>query len=174
MVYSSQMQEKCQVLVQELQALMIKHQWTLSVAESCTGGYLSSCLTAYPNASHYFQGGVISYSNEVKKNLLKVKEQTLQQFGAVSAEVVVEMTEGLSHLILSNYCLAISGIAGPGGGTPEKPVGTIWAAIKQSDQEVRVFEMRLKGGRREIMMKATETLLHELLKLIKTRESVMQ
>jgi PncC family amidohydrolase len=168
------MQIRCQPLILAIQAICLRRKWTLSLAESCTGGYVASCLTSQPGASFYFLGSIVCYSNEVKKTILGVQEQTLQTYGAVSAEVVKEMSEGVSHLIKSDYSLAVSGIAGPGGGTVTQPVGTIWAAIKQQGKEAKVWTFYLQGSRQEIIEEAAEILLARLLELLKTRESVMQ
>jgi nicotinamide-nucleotide amidase len=107
---------------------------SLSVAESCTGGYLSHLLTSIPGSSAYFMGGVVSYSNEAKMDVLKVKQETLTKFGAVSEQTVVEMAEGVRNLMKTTYGIATSGIAGPDGGTEEKPVGTVWLAVTDGKQ----------------------------------------
>jgi nicotinamide-nucleotide amidase len=102
---------------------------TLSIAESCTGGYIGHLLTTIPGSSAYFKGGIIAYDNNVKTGQLGVSATTLLEHGAVSEETVMEMAEGCRKLFRTNYALSTSGIAGPGGGTPEKPVGTIWMAV---------------------------------------------
>ncbi len=102
---------------------------TLATAESCTGGLLSALVTAVPGASDYFLGGVVSYANQVKERLLGVPAQTLATQGAVSRATVEAMARGVRSLIGTTYGVAISGIAGPGGGTPEKPVGTVHFAV---------------------------------------------
>jgi len=102
---------------------------TLSIAESCTGGYISHQLTQHPGSSKVFLGGAVTYSNSLKMSLLGVSEETLKNYGAVSEETVKEMAEGAHSAFHSDYSIAVSGIAGPDGGTEEKPVGTIWIAI---------------------------------------------
>ena len=102
---------------------------TLSVAESCTGGYLSSLFTQHPGSSKVFFGGAVTYANELKEEILSVKPETIQQYGAVSGETVTEMVEGALVKFKSDYAIAITGIAGPDGGTPEKPVGTVWIGV---------------------------------------------
>lgn len=109
---------------------------TLSVAESCTGGYISHLLTQHAGASKVFLGGAISYSYELKETILGVKHQTLQQYGAVSQETATEMAEGALLNFKSDYALAVTGIAGPDGGTPEKPVGTVWIAVASATKTV--------------------------------------
>lgn len=102
---------------------------TLSVAESCTGGYISHIITQHPGSSKVFLGGGVTYSNELKQSLLGVKAETLEQYGAVSGETVTEMVEGAISHFKSGYAIAVTGIAGPDGGTEEKPVGTVWIGV---------------------------------------------
>ena len=109
---------------------------TLGVAESCTGGYISHLLTTIPGSSAYFMGGVVSYSNEAKMDVLKVKQETLTKFGAVSEQTVLEMAEGIRKLMKTTYGIATSGIAGPDGGTDEKPVGTVWLAVTDGEKSL--------------------------------------
>jgi len=104
-------------------------KYTIAFAESCTGGSISAELTRIPGASEVFKGSIISYSNEVKMNQLNVREETLNNFGAVSKECVEEMVSGVQKLLNTDIALAVSGIAGPTGGTPDKPVGTVWMAL---------------------------------------------
>ncbi len=109
---------------------------TLALAESCTGGLVAHRITSVPGSSRYFRGGLIPYDNALKINPLKVKEATLRQHGAVSEATVREMAENVRKLLGSDVGLATSGIAGPGGGTAEKPVGTIWIALADADATV--------------------------------------
>lgn len=109
--------------------LMESNGLTLSVAESCTGGYLSHLFTQHPGSSHVFLGGAVSYSYELKESILGVKNETLWQHGAVSEETVTEMVEGALLNFKSDLAVAITGVAGPGGGTEDKPVGTVWIAV---------------------------------------------
>ncbi len=117
------------------QMLMSKNE-TISTAESCTGGYISQLLTSIPGSSAYFDGSMVTYSYNAKENLLGVKNETLINFGAVSEEVVKEMLGGLLKKMQTNYGIAVSGIMGPGGGTTEKPVGTVWVAVGNKDKIV--------------------------------------
>lgn len=116
-------------LEQATGSLLIANNETLSVAESCTGGYISHLITSIPGSSSYFLGGVVSYSNEAKMNVLNVKQETLTNFGAVSEQTVKEMAEGVRKVLNSTYGIATTGIAGPDGGTKDKPVGTVWLAV---------------------------------------------
>lgn len=102
---------------------------TIATAESCTGGNIAHKLTQWAGSSDFFLGGVVSYANEVKMNVLGVSAESLTQYGAVSQAVVEQMAQGAVKAIGSDYAVATSGIAGPGGGSPEKPVGTVWMAV---------------------------------------------
>jgi nicotinamide-nucleotide amidase len=120
--------------------LMEKQGVTLSVAESCTGGYLSHLFTQHAGSSKVFLGGAVSYSNSLKKNILGVKDDTLSQFGAVSEQTATEMVQGALTNFKSDYAVAITGIAGPDGGTEDKPVGTVWIAVASTQKtEVKKF-----------------------------------
>jgi nicotinamide-nucleotide amidase len=109
---------------------------TLSVAESCTGGYVSHLITQHEGSSQVFLGGAVTYSNDLKENIIGVKNETLSQFGAVSGETVTEMVEGALRKFKSDYAVAITGIAGPGGGSEDKPVGTVWIAVANTNKTV--------------------------------------
>ncbi len=121
----------------------------LATAESCTGGYIGHLITKVPGSSAYFNGGIIAYSNEVKTNFLKVKQQTLDDFGAVSEQTVTEMVHGTLEIAKVDVAIAISGVAGPGGGFNEKPVGTIWIAVGNRSmvqtRKLNLFKDRLKN-----------------------------
>ncbi|MDP9078722.1 MAG: competence/damage-inducible protein A [Bacteroidota bacterium] len=121
---------------------------TLSVAESCTGGYISHLITQHAGSSKVFFGGAISYSYELKESILGVKEETLTKFGAVSEETATEMVEGALKNFKSDFALAVTGIAGPDGGTPEKPVGTVWIAVASVNKTV-VKKLTFGNKRRE-------------------------
>ncbi|MDR2622862.1 MAG: CinA family protein [Dysgonamonadaceae bacterium] len=112
-----------------LDRLLKEKDLTLSLAESCTGGKLASLFTAIPGCSRYFKGGVVAYSNEAKEKILGVNYEDIEKCGAVSQTVVEQMTLGARKIFKSECAIATSGIAGPGGGTPEKPVGTVWIAV---------------------------------------------
>lgn len=116
--------------------LLLAKKATLATAESCTGGFLAHSITSNSGSSEYFLGTVVSYSNQAKMDLLGVKEETLEAYGAVSEQTVIEMAEGARKALKSTYAISTSGIAGPGGGSEEKPVGTIWIAIAGPDKTV--------------------------------------
>ena len=130
----------------------------IAVAESCTGGLLGARLTAIPGSSSVVLGGVIAYSNEVKHDLLGVRSETLEANGAVSEPVAVEMAAGARRSTGAEIGIAITGVAGPGGGTPEKPVGLVWIAVNVSDT-VRTHGSRFIGDRAEIRFRSTQAAL---------------
>ncbi len=124
--------------------ILIAQGKTITFAESCTGGYVQHRLTTIPGASAYFAGGIVAYSYELKTQLLKVKKATLKKYGAVSEETIKEMVAGALKVTGADVAVAVSGIVGPSGGTPEKPVGTVWIAI---GDKTRVKTMLLRTGR---------------------------
>jgi len=138
--------------------LLKKAGLSISTAESCTGGLVSSRLINVPGASEVFKEGVIAYSNESKKNLLGVASETLRTFGAVSPRTAIEMARGIAAVSGSNIGLATTGIAGPGGGTKEKPVGLVYVGLWLNGEE-KAEELRLHGDRNWIRLRAT---LHAL------------
>ncbi len=109
--------------------LLIEKKMKLATAESCTGGLIAQKITSVPGASECFDCGVITYSNEQKHKLLGVSMTTLEDFGAVSEQTALEMCKGVKHLADADFGISVTGIAGPGGGTPQKPVGTVWIGI---------------------------------------------
>jgi len=137
---------------------------TLSTAESCTGGLISKLLTDVPGSSAYYMGGVISYSNESKIKLLGVREDTLKDFGAVSAETALEMADGVRKALSTECSLAVTGIAGPGGGSDEKPVGTVFIACARDGRDTLSMGFHFKGTRAEIRAQSAEAALELLLK----------
>ena len=131
---------------------------TMGTAESCTGGYIASLITSVAGSSDYFKGSVVSYANEVKKNILGVSDDTLLAHGAVSESTVIEMVNGAIRNLRVDYALATSGIMGPGGGTETKPVGTVWIAVGNKDG-CKTLKLNLRFDRqRNIMMTAAAAL----------------
>ncbi len=130
-----------------LGTLLMERRLRIGTAESCTGGYLAHRITAVPGASRYFNGAIVSYSNEVKMKILGVSETTLREHGAVSEATVREMVKGALQALPIDVAVAISGIAGPDGGTPDKPVGTIWMAVGNAD---RIETHLIKGGKHRL------------------------
>lgn len=129
-------------LEEEIGKLLIANNLSLSTAESCTGGGVAALITSVPGSSGYFKGGIVAYDNEVKKNLLGVSPETLSAYGAVSRETVIEMAKGAMNRLKTDCAIATSGIAGPGGGTLEKPVGTVWIAVAYKNE---IVTMKLEG-----------------------------
>lgn len=153
------------MIEKQLADLLISKKLTLSTAESCTGGSIAARLTSVPGSSEYFKGGVVAYSNEVKVNLLHVEPHTLECHGAVSRETVVEMVKGAMKTMKTDCAVATSGIAGPGGGTPGKPVGTIWMAAA-CGEKITAWKQEGDHGRAENVKNAVENVLQGLLKLL--------
>ena len=131
--------------------------FTLAVAESCTGGMLGERITSIPGSSDVFLGGVIAYHNEVKRSLLGVRSEAIERSGAVSEEVVLQMASGVRERLGADVGIAVTGIAGPGGGTPEKPVGLVWIAVHASEAKARRFHVG--GDRAEIRHRAAQAAL---------------
>ena len=126
-----------------------QHRFTLATAESCTGGLLSALLTSRSGSSSYFIGGICSYSNEMKSTLLGVSAELIMQHGAVSESVAKAMAIGIRHTSRATFSVAVTGIAGPGGGSLEKPVGTVYCAWA-SEKSVDVERLQLQGDREAI------------------------
>lgn len=126
--------------------LLKKKKLTVSTAESCTGGSIAARFTSIAGSSEYFTGGIVAYSNEVKMEILHVSPDTLKEHGAVSEETVVEMVKGAMKALKTDCAVATSGIAGPGGGTPEKPIGTVWIAAGYKN-EIRTYRQETDHGR---------------------------
>lgn len=141
---------------------MIQKKKTLILAESCTGGMVSHLITKHSGASRYFLGSLVTYSNELKQKVLSVSPKLIEQFGAVSFECVKAMVEGLFALSNADVCIAISGVAGPDGGTKEKPVGTIWIAILQKGKPVEGELLQLQGSREGIIEEVSGLVLKSL------------
>ena len=155
-------------LEEKIGELLKAKKMTLSTAESCTGGSIAALITSVPGSSEYFKGGVVAYSNEVKMNMLHVSPETLQKYGAVSRETVIEMVQGVMESMKTDCAVATSGIAGPGGGTPEKPVGTIWMAVACGDLIVTEKEEG-DAGRVENVKKTVHNALLLLSRLLEER-----
>jgi PncC family amidohydrolase len=134
----------------------------LVTAESCTGGLIADRITDVPGSSDYFAGGVVAYANDVKTGTLGVSPVTLAQFGAVSRETVLEMARGARSLLHADIAVSVSGIAGPGGGLPGKPVGTMWIGLVSAEGKwARAF--RFPGSRGEVKAAGAEAALQMLL-----------
>lgn len=148
-----------------LGSILTERGETLATAESCTGGNIAHEITRVAGSSAYFKGSVVAYSNEVKARVLNVSSEILSGFGAVSRETVLQMVSGVQRLLSSDCAIATSGIAGPGGGSVEKPVGTVWIAVRygeRSEAECFCFE----GDREQVIARATQSALLMLIQLM--------
>ena len=157
-----------QKTVEEIFSILEKKKELLSSAESCTGGLLATVLTEVPGSSKFFEGGVTAYSNFAKQRLLGVDGTLLSTVGAVSQEVVVAMAQLVRAKLDAHYGIAITGVAGPGGGTKEKPVGTVWWAISDSGGTTSEC-LVLTGDRNSIRNQTVEIVLKELLNILKSK-----
>jgi len=139
--------------------LLLQNHQTIGTAESCTGGYIAHLISSIPGASSYYKGSIVCYDNDIKSSLLGVPPSTIAQEGAVSEAVVKAMAEGLLTTMKTDYAIAVSGIMGPDGGSEEKPVGTVWIAVSNS-QEIRTQKLRLRFNRQKnIQLTAMNALL---------------
>lgn len=156
------------IISRELLQTLYDDGKTLGTAESCTGGRIAQTIIASPGASNYFKGGIISYTNEVKENLLHVDHATLEEHTAVSEPVAVQMVKGACDALGCDYAIAATGVAGPGGGTPQIPVGTIWIAYGSKD-DVRTLKLTEDEGRDKNLSNATCTVLRLFLEYYKEK-----
>ncbi|KUJ81669.1 CinA family protein [Microbulbifer flavimaris] len=162
-----QIAERARALGEELE----KRRWRVTTAESCSGGAIAAAITAVAGASHWFDGSVVSYANRIKRNLLSVSRKDLEELGAVSEEVVRQMASGVLGLMDANIAVAVSGVAGPDGGTDEKPVGTVWIALAHSegqepvDIDARCFHF--DGDRAQVQGQTVAEALGMMLELVR-------
>ena len=150
----------------ELQTLLRANNQTITTAESCTGGLIASMITKISGSSDIFNGSIVTYSNKIKNQELNVENETLEKFGAVSIEVVNEMLNGVISKFDANFAIAISGIAGPNGGTKNKPVGTVVIGISDSNNHKIVNIYNFKGSREDIQIQAAKVALKEIYKFV--------
>ena len=154
------------VLSKEILFILYESGKTLSTAESCTSGKVAESITLMPGASAYFTGGIVAYSEEVKKSLLNVPEELIEEKTVVSEEVAIRMAEGACEVLNTDYAIATTGVAGPGGGTIENPVGTIWIAAGKKG-EMRTVKLTENDGRDINVTRATFRALQLLLEVLK-------
>jgi nicotinamide-nucleotide amidase len=143
-----------------------QHRLTLATAESCTGGWVAQVITSCPNSSRWFERGFVTYSNEAKREMLGVDAGTLAQYGAVSEQTARSMAEGAIGHSCAKVALSITGIAGPTGGSDEKPVGTVWIAWAHTNKDTVCTKYAFSGSRREIREQAVAQALKGLLQFI--------
>jgi nicotinamide-nucleotide amidase len=150
----------------KLQNSLKKNKQTITTAESCTGGLISSMITEISGSSEVFNGSIVTYSNEIKEKELNVKKETINKFGVVSCEVVKEMLLGVIKKFNSDYAIAVSGIAGPNGGSKDKPVGTVAIGVQGPNniEEIQVFYF--KGERNQVQVQAAKMALNLNLRIL--------
>lgn len=151
--------------VAALAQALLARRWTLVTAESCTGGLIAAACTAISGSSDWFERGLITYSNQAKTELLGVPAALIAQHGAVSAEVARAMAEGALAHTRADLAVAVTGIAGPTGGTPAKPVGTVWMALARRGQPAHATLLQLGGGRSQVRERTVDAALQALLAL---------
>jgi nicotinamide-nucleotide amidase len=162
-------------LAEQLGECLIARKMKLAVAESCTGGWLAKVITDLPGSSDWFNGSLVTYSNEAKQRILGVQKATLDEFGAVSGETVLEMSDGILSHMEADVALSISGIAGPGGGSGDKPVGLVWFSWGRPDKPVLAEFHHFEGDREAVRRQAVEKALQLLLNMLecdRLRESL--
>jgi PncC family amidohydrolase len=150
--------EEQRSLAEAVLVLCRERGWTLASAESCTGGLVGARLTDIPGASDVYVGGIVAYSDDVKRAQLAVRAETLREHGAVSAETAAEMAAGARRGLVADVAVAVTGVAGPGGGTPEKPVGRVYISVDSPDG-ASTERLQIAGDRRAIRQEATEAAL---------------
>ncbi len=152
-------------LEEKIATLMLRHRKTLSLAESCTGGLMANRVTNIPGSSEFFKLGLVTYSNASKTSLLKIPGPTLQRYGAVSEEVAGLMAKTVRNLVKTDFGVGITGIAGPSGGTQQKPVGLTYIAVN-TPLESLCLKCHFKGTRTQIKSQATTQALKLLLEFL--------
>jgi nicotinamide-nucleotide amidase len=153
-------------LAKRLGARMLMKGLKLATAESCTGGWIAKVLTDIAGSSDWFDSAIVSYSNEAKKHFLKVPDGILLDHGAVSENTVLAMQQGIFMETGADAGISVSGIAGPGGGSEEKPVGTVWIAVSLREQMVHTQKFLFEGDRNQVRLQAVEAALSSLLELV--------
>ncbi len=151
----------------QLGELLLFRQFTVTCAESCTGGGIASAITDIAGSSQWFQAGFVTYANDAKQQLLRVSPETLVSEGAVSGAVVRQMAEGALMATCADIAVAVSGVAGPDGGTEDKPVGTVWFAWAMKNGVVTTLCVQFKGDRATVRQAAVEQALMGLIEMLK-------
>jgi len=163
---SSPTEQELKGLAEELAACMKSKGLKLALAESCTGGWLAKIITDIPGSSEWFSGSVVCYSNESKMSLLGVSENTLNEFGAVSSDTVMELTDGLFSHTDADVAVSVSGIAGPDGGTDDKPVGLVWLCWGKRDKSAYAKPFNFDGNREDVRKQSIAQAFNNLLDLL--------
>jgi nicotinamide-nucleotide amidase len=163
---------QCTTVIKEIAQLLKKTNWQLVTAESCTGGLIASQLTELPGSSVWFERGFVTYSNLAKEEMLAVPKKLIEQFGAVSEEVALAMVRGALKHSAGDIAVSVTGIAGPDGGSIEKPVGTVCFAWATRENSAFSLTKRFKGTRQEIRLTSCEEALHGVFTMIKNIQSI--
>ena len=149
-------------LARRIVALLGERKKTVTFAESCTGGLIAATLVSAPGSSAVFDGSLVTYANRIKRDYLGVSESTLEKDGAVSSSCAEQMAEGARRAMDADYAVAVTGIAGPGGGSPEKPVGLVYIAVAARGEKTEVFRFVFEGGRTAVRRATCRQALCEL------------
>ena len=159
-----------QQLSEQIGQRLLEKKWRLATAESCTGGWISQCITDISGSSQWFDRGFVTYANQAKQDMLGVSAETLSKYGAVSEQTVIEMAQGALANSRADIAVAVSGIAGPGGGSLEKPVGLVWHAWAtthtKKDQQPTTLSEQYLGNRQQVRAQTVETALEGILRLL--------
>jgi len=161
------MESDLNALATQLHYLLIKNKLVVSTAESCTGGWVAKILTDIPGSSASFERGFVTYSNDAKHDMLGVNPHTLESYGAVSEQTVTEMAQGALNNSQASIAMAVSGIAGPSGGSVDKPVGTVWFAWSKEGQATRTQLLHFEGDRESVRHQSVRQAIVGLIQLAK-------
>lgn len=156
-------EESNKALAQQLGECLTAKAVKLATAESCSGGWIAKTITDLPGSSQWFEGAIVCYSNESKHELLGVSTKTIEEFGAVSGDTVLEMTDGLFAHTAADVVVSVSGIAGPDGGSEDKPVGTVWLCWGKRDKTSLAHEYHFEGDREAVRLQSVEAALMAVL-----------
>jgi len=159
-------QDELEALARELGHALAERGWRAATAESCTGGWIAQCITAVPGSSNWFEGGLVTYSNAAKTALLGVDALTIERHGAVSAQTACAMAEGALRVTGADIACAVTGVAGPGGGSADKPVGTVWFGFAARGAETRSHGACFAGDRCAIRAQSVAVALAELVAMM--------
>jgi nicotinamide-nucleotide amidase len=161
------METDIKTVISHVAELLSANEQRLAVAESCTGGWLAKVCTDLPGSSEWFDRGFVTYSNEAKHDMLGVLVATIETHGAVSAKTVEQMVSGALSHSRADWAIAVSGVAGPGGGSEVNPVGSVWFAWMKKDQKAKTIKKIFPGDREQVRQQSVEFALEELAKLLK-------
>lgn len=159
-------EESNRALAQRLGECLKARGLKLATAESCSGGWIAKTVTDLPGSSAWFEGAVVCYSNESKHDLLGVPMATINEFGAVSGDTVLAMTDGVFERTSADVVASVSGVAGPGGGSDDKPVGTVWLSWGKRDKSSYAHEFHFEGDREAVRLQSVEAALNAVMDIL--------